>query len=198
LLLLPITTDADPIRFDVAVDFQISITGTVPLSGGDFVIDDTFTLRGAGSATLVLGSPPFTALHRFEEVGFSGVGGAVRGQGFVRQADYGDFGQAGSNLYVTTLAYELFGAAEHSFPDNFVVVVSPPEAFFSGTSHHALVRVGEETAELVGTASFVGTGIVPEPSSAMLLSIGAASVAVVTRRLARSPGRLIRRSLGTY
>ena len=66
LLVAPIAADADFVvdmsRFDVVV--TISVAGTVPLAGGDLVLDDTFVLTGAGGAFIRRSPPPLSLFFR--------------------------------------------------------------------------------------------------------------------------------------
>ena len=64
---------------------------------------------------------------------------------------------------------------------------------FFGEGSAALVRVGAESATLMGTASFQGTGV-PEPAVEMLLILGAAVVVVLAKGVGGGASRCSNRS----
>ena len=87
LLVTPIAADAYFVQdsrdiFDVEV--TISVAGTVPLAGGDLVLDDTFVLMGTGDALIRANTPPPPSVFQSEEeVHFYVYGGGISASGGV-------------------------------------------------------------------------------------------------------------------
>ncbi len=175
----------DSSGFDGVV--TISVAGRVPLAGGDLVLDDTFVLRGGGSAFIRV-APPGPYLFRSQrEATFNVSGGGTSASGSVfafESIDIGYFSDGWLIARHTALQPGVWGAVGADISmDVPIEVVS-----FSAQSNDADVTVGGENSFLVGTASYSGTGFavpepVPEPGATILLLVlGVTSIAVWRRR----------------
>jgi hypothetical protein len=178
VLLLPVAADADGEgshgegSFPIAVEVTISVAGTVPLAGDDLVIDDTFHLRGLGTASFL-----FAPFVRRENVFFEVSGGGVSATGGAADSEmYGEFSR-GAFLDLVTPLYEL----KLDVPEGGVDLgILTSFGLFLDVGG-AQVTVGEEHSFLDGTASFMGTGFrifLPEPGTTVLLVLGATAMAV--------------------
>ncbi len=189
LLVTPIAADASFFVHDsrdIDVEVTISVAGTVPLAGGDLVLDDAFVLAGTGHAFINDGSPPPSS---WREAIFHVSGGGTSATGDVMAFD-GVGGPSGAFIHSTwgwlmldTPLYSL----EFGGPANAFIYMGAPidKVSFGAGSHEVRVTVGGEDAFLVGTASYRGTGsaAVPEPEATILLLVlGVTSIAVWRRR----------------
>jgi hypothetical protein len=174
LLLLPVAADvgAVEVSFPMAVEVTISVDVTVPLAGGDLVIDDTFVLKGFGEASGFFAPPGGFALSS-NRVDFRVSGGGVSAGGSVETHEF-RFGEERSEafFFLVTPLYQLdFG------PEAGSANVSRREASFSAGGNARGVTV--EGTSGGGFASFSGTGVaIPEPGTAVLLVLGAAAMGV--------------------
>ncbi len=187
LLVTPIAADADFV-FDmrpIDVEVRISVAGTVPLAGGDLVLDDAFVLTGTAGALIFVAIPPPPSVFQSErEVHFLVSGGGTSASGTVFAYEDRAFGLRGfASLSLDTPLYSL-GFSEN--PGGHISMGAPIQTvFFEASSHGARVTVGGENSSLLGTASYSGTGhaAVPEPEATILLLVlGVTSIAVWRRR----------------
>ena len=165
LLFLPAAVGAAIVSSipDAVVDVEISVAGTVPLASGPFLIEDTFFLHGTGSAHQVIAEPgEASAVRRRTDVQFNAFGGGVTASGSVFDVDAVISAARDANLNLITSLYELhFSLPGEHGSGFFGAFIGGAVTFFASSTNNALVRVGDESAILVGTATFSGTGVVP-------------------------------------
>ena len=177
LLLVPIGVHAQ--GFATSNVVTGSVVGTVPLASGDLMINDAFWLTGAGSALLFRNPPPAFVMSHAEAF-FDVSGGGLSASGGVINEETRAFFFASARLDLVTPLYHLdFSSEFPEFPDSAHIGGVGNHVFFSVTqSHNVHVQVGEESGTLLGTVSFEGTAV-PEPSRAILLTVGAAGIALM-------------------
>ena len=188
LLVTPIAADADLVDIPrhLAVEMTISVAGTVPLAGGDLVLDDAFVLTGTGDAFIFLPVSPFPVPSSMRDVRLPRLRrryfGLWRWSSRLRLSDrIHTFAPR-----LLSLDTPLYNLSSLEIPANtFLFMGIPIETVsFGASSPEARVTVGGENSFLVGTASFSGTGhaAVPEPEATIvLLVLGVTSIAVWRR-----------------
>jgi hypothetical protein len=181
VLLLPVAVDALEVTFinlpDLVVDVTVTAVGAVPLPSGPFEIDDTFVLHGTGAASGRFASGCCSNTREVIDVNFNASGNGVTARGSVFTLEAMD---AGINEAALDLITPRYGLSFFPGSSSGRASVGRGSASFFAVSNEALVQVGPESATLIGTASFQGTGV-PEPAVGMLLFLGAIGVVLAKR-----------------